>query len=296
MSENSRFAADFFKICSHGFGCLAEEAQKLIRETIATSQTEEGLFADRHNSGDLYYTFFGLLLTAVTNAKINLKACRKAIELIDVETLDFVHRCMFLRIDNLIKLLEIPTFLRHEAAKYLSPKADRQAREKIQNLSSMPDDTFPQSDPNSPYSRFLLSTLYADFGMQIADFNLNSYRLKSGLYSNLKHDSEYNVNATASAMFVISETERLETGNTLRNLQQDDGSFKAIEKAPGGDVLSTGTAFFALNKFGIAPKTSVKSFLRLCFREDGLFAATPDDPQGDLEYTTYALLALGGSV
>ncbi len=295
MPDRNSFAAVFYMTCSHGFDQLAEEAQTLMREAVIKSQADDGLFIGRSRSGDLYYTFFGLILAAVTGAKINLKKCIKAHSEIDFSSLDLVHGCTWLRVSNLLKLLALPNVLRRNAVEYISPKANKETSKMIQSLSALPGKAYPQSDPSSPYSRFLINTLHSDFGMDAPASDLTPYRLKSGLYANLKDNTEYAVNATASALFVISVQKAEQTARALLELQQEDGSFKAVEEAPYGDLLSTGTAFFALNKYKITPPISIKPFLRSCFRGNGLFAATPDDPEGDLEYTVYALLALGGN-
>lgn len=305
MPDPPLFAADFFMTCVSGWDKLSSEARTCLREAVATSQATNGLFKGLDGRGDLYYTFFGLLLAAVTNAKIKLSECEHALSDIDFNSLDLVHSCVWLRVDNLLKLLTLPTFLRRNVAEYLSPKANKQTIEKLHHLSNLAPNAFPQSDPSAPYSRFLLSTLHADFGLNFPEIDLSPYRLSSGLYANLRqkcpqaeekgeNQIEYGVNATASALFVIPESERRTTVEALCRLQQEDGSFKACENAPDGDMLSTGTAIFALNKFGTPPWKTTKPFLRCCFRDDGLFAATPEASQGDLEYTVYALLALGG--
>lgn len=295
MSDRLPFAVEFFTACKRGFNGLSVEARTSMREAVVDSQAESGFFIGRSGQGDLYYTFFGLFLAAVTNAKIKLKTCRDALAAVDFKTLDLVHACSWLRANNLLKLLSIPDVLRGKAVEYGSIKADRTFRDEIQQLALLPPVAFPQSDPFSPYSLFLLTTLYADFGLEIPESDLSPYRLVSGLYSNFRNGIDYGVNATASALFVIPESDNGKTVEALLELQQDNGSFKAVEKAPCGDLLSTGTSIFALNHCGTTPRKSVKPFLLACFHENGLFAATPEDPVSDTEYTVYALLALGGS-
>lgn len=294
MPDPTLFAAAFLMSCNSGFDRLTAEVQEGMREAVTAAQTTSGLFCGRGGHGDLYYSFFGLLLAAATGAAINLKACREAIAGIKFETLDLVHGCIWLRSVNLIKLLETPHFMRRHVLNHITPKADREIEAKLRYLSELPAAACPQADPSSPYSRFLLATLQADFGLELAT-DLTPYRLSSGLYANLKHGRDYGVNATASALFFIAEAQRQETAEALSRLQQDDGSFKAVADAPGGDLLSTGTALFALNRYGVSPRFSAKPFLRSCFRENCLFAAMQEDPDGDLEYTVYALLSLGGS-
>ncbi|MAX26829.1 MAG: hypothetical protein CMJ19_20240 [Phycisphaeraceae bacterium] len=294
MSDRMNFGSAFFLACRNGFECLSEEAQSQMRQSVISHQHTDGLFVGRHDSGDLYYTFFGLMLSAVTHAKINLAACKQSIARIDVSSLDVVHRCVLLRVQRLLKLLTLPKVMRSTAVKNLNLKADRQERKIIASLATLPAASYPQSDPQSPYSQFLRVTLHADFGVTIPHVDLMRYRLASGLYANLPDDTEYAINATASAMFLIDKAQRDITAKALCNLQELDGSFKAVQQAPTGDLLTTGTATFALNQSHLQPSSSIKPYLRTCIRDDGLFAATADDPTGDLEYTVYALIALGG--
>jgi hypothetical protein len=295
MSDSLPFAVDFFKNCKGGFDRLSTEAQRYLRDAVIHSLAANGFFSGRGEQGDLYYTFFGLLLAVVTNAKVKFKICEDALAAVDFKKLDLVHAGIWLRINNLLKLSTLPASLRGKAVEFLSTKADRAVIEKVRQLASLSPSAFPHSDPFSPYSRFLLGTLYADFGLEIPEIDLEPYRLSSGLYSNLRNSDDYGVNATASALFLISGEKREKTVKALLELQQPDGSFKAAENAPCGDLLSTGTTVFALKHCGMKPHDSIKAFLRECFRENGLFAATPEDPIGDVEYSVYALLALGGS-
>ncbi|MFG0247897.1 MAG: hypothetical protein ACF8OB_03345 [Phycisphaeraceae bacterium JB051] len=294
MSEHMNFGTAFFNASHNGFECLSHVAQNQIRQAIIRHQHADGLFIGRHDRGDLYYTFFGLLLTAVTHAKINLAACKQAIASIDISTLDVVHRCVYLRVQRLLKLLALPKMMRAAALKNLNIKADRQEQSIIESLQTLPASSYPQSDPQSPYSRFLVVTVHADFGVAMPLVDLTPYRLASGLYTNLPNDKTYAINATASALFLIDETQRKITAKALCDLQEPDGSFKAVAQAPSGDLLTTGTATFALNQSHLQPGISVKPLLRSCIRDNGLFAATSDDPCSDLEYTVYALLTLGG--
>ncbi|MCL2640399.1 MAG: hypothetical protein FWD53_06110 [Phycisphaerales bacterium] len=143
-----------------------------------------------------------------------------------------------------------------------------------------------------------MDTLYSDFAATTPKFDLTAYRLPNALYANLQHHTAYGINATAAALFLLSGSDPtlrggIATAAALAALQETDGSFKATASAPEGDLMSTATAAFALQHYGKSLTISVKPFLRECFRENAFFAATPNDPDGDLEYTTYGLLLMG---
>ena len=273
---------------------MSPEAQHCLSDSVVASQGPGGFFYGRAGQEDLYYTFFGLLLAAVTSAKIRRKDCAVKLRSVDFAPLDLVHACAWLRAKLLLRQLAMPRFVKDFS---IFPSMLRllgqSNRQKLKSLSALPQHAYPQQDADSPYSRFLLGTLSTDFAQAVPEFHLDAYRLPNGLYANLKHHAEYGVNATAAALCLLPQHACGETADALLALQEPDGSFKAAASAPEGDLMSTATAAFALQRCGKTLQKPVKQFLRECFRENGFFAATPDDPDGDLEYTTYGLLLMG---
>jgi len=286
MFNRHSFTHLFYRNCVKGYAQMSPEAQACLTDSVKSAQGPGGLFYGRAGQEDLYYTFFGLLLAVVTGAKIQRKKCGEKLRSMDFATLDLVHACTWLRARIMLRRLAVPHWMRSlvVAAPFFFDK------DKPAGLADLPATAFPQRDRESPYSQFLLSTIHADFGKTLQEPNLADYRLPGGLYGNVKHHSGYGVNATAAALFL---TPCDETADALSALQEPDGSFKAVASAPEGDLMSTATALFALKHCGKSPSISVKPLLRECFRDNGFFAATSDDPDGDLEYTTYGLLAMG---
>ena len=280
---------------------MSPEARKQLSQTVVALQGPDGFFCGRAGQEDLYYTFFGLLLATVTCAKIRRKVCYAKLSSVDFSLLDLVHASVWLRAMKLLRWLAVPCFLRMMIPASQWNMFDIFLSRKLQSLSNLPQHAYPQQNAGSPYSRFLLGTLSTDFSQSSPEFDLAAYRLPNGLYANLQHHGEYGVNATAAALFLLPPDQCQETVDALAALQEPDGSFKAAASAPEGDLMSTATAAFALQRCGQGNNAarnptlpvSPKSFLRECFRDDGLFAATPHDPDGDLEYTAYGLLLMG---
>jgi len=277
---------------------MSRQAQIVMRDSVKSAQGGGGFFYGRANQEDLYYTFFGTLLAAVTGAKINRKKCCEKLRSVDFNALDLIHACAWLRTQKLLRWIAVPHLLRNQftfsIARIFNGKdeKDNGAKNIFERLEALPDSDFPHQDKNSPYSRFLLSTLYNDL-KKISEPDFAKYRLSNGLYANLKHNSGYGVNATAAALFLIPQEQSGNCVDALLSLQEQDGSFKAVSCAPQGDLLTTATVLFALSQHGKTPRIPVKNLLRECFRDNGFFAAAPDDPPGDLEYTVYGLLAMG---
>ncbi len=272
---------------------MSTEAQEVLAESVNSSQTANGLFVDGAGKADLYYTLFGLLLAAISGADSNPTAGLKALKSQDFNKLTIVHASAYLRSKGLLWLLQrVPLNYRARVVQNLRLPGARQA----ESLLLRPKVDFPQNDPNSPYSLFLLNTLLADCGLPTRDSSLAEYRLSNALYSNLRQTKTYSVNATAAALWLLTAEERQETAYALQALQHPDGSFAAAEAVQHGDLLSTATAIFSLKRCAMPLQYDVRNFLRSCFRDDALFASTPESPAGDLEYTVYGLMAMGGQL
>jgi len=75
------------------------------------------------------------------------------------------------------------------------------------------------------------------------------------------------------------------------------GGFRCSPAAPAADLLSTATARFALALAGWEDTDDetrrLAAFVDACRAPDGLWAGHPGLSRGDVEYTFYALLALG---
>jgi len=278
MFNNSSFTNLFYETCVKGYKRMSRQAQIVTRDSVKYAQGNDGFFYGRAGQEDLYYTFFGTLLAAVTGAKINRKKCGEKLRSVDFNSLDLIHACAWVRAKKLLSWIPVLHFLRNGFSF---------------SVDALPCSAFPHQDKDSPYSQFLLSTVYTDLGVKLSEPDFAEYRLSNGLYANLKNHSEYGVNATAAALFLIPIEQSGQCADALLSLQEQDGSFKAAACAPQGDLLTTATALFALKLCGKTPLIPVKNLLRECFRDNGFFASAPDDPLGDLEYTTYGLLTMG---
>ena len=268
-----RFDRPFVRTIKNGLRRMAPESVCALRDTIESAQTDNGLFRGRAGLGDLYYTFFAFPLARLVRARIDRRACQRAVAAIPLATLDAVHAIAAIRLRRMFRL---PV-----------------RSEMLRTLLDLPATSYPQGDSEAPYARFLITAAFRDFGLDDPPVDLTDYRIGSGGYANVKGETVPAVNATAAALFLLTDDARKDAAQTLQDLQEDDGSFKAIPSAPQGDLLSTATASFALHRHGYSLRHTLKPFLRACFRDTGLFAATPDDPVGDLEYTAYGLLAMG---
>jgi hypothetical protein len=87
--------------------------------------------------------------------------------------------------------------------------------------------------------------------------------------------------------------------SALNDAVLESGGVRASRRATEPDLLSTATGLFALRQTqtwtGLAHPHAHVAFVSACWRDSGLFASAPSDPddRGDVEYAFYALLALG---
>ena len=80
----------------------------------------------------------------------------------------------------------------------------------------------------------------------------------------------------------------------LRQRHLSSGGYGSAAGARA-DLLSTAVVLFATRFSGQSVDVSAndRAFIELCWQDDALFSAAPDQASGDLEHTFYALLALG---
>lgn len=242
-----------------------------LKAFIKNHHTIKGGFADRAGTCDLYYTLFGGYIAEALDMKEimpSLKAYVKNVA--QTNDLNGVH--LHTAAILYAKLFDAETF-------------PEPLKVKVRH------DLLDLDNKQGAYSGFMsmLSFYYLDdyYGLYMVQ-----QRLK-----NIGHRTEIPCSATA-AQFVLQECfkkprQSLET--QLYTLYLNDGSFKAISRAPSGDLLSTGVALYALRFANsdiriIAP--ACLSYIDSLFSGGG-FCATVYDVQPDVEYTFYGLLALG---
>lgn len=107
-----------------------------------------------------------------------------------------------------------------------------------------------------------------------------------------RHGSGGGTNAKAARLASAPEATS-DLTEPLQAMQDETGGFRAHDKAPFPDLLSTSVVTFALHLHDITPRYNVKPFIEAHWQDDGSFAASLLDSFGDVEYEFYGLLALG---
>ncbi len=271
-----------------GIGKLSSEATTLIRQYVE-SQCVSGEVCFMNKSGvpDLYYTAFGWLLAALLDIKLDREKRKVLLESQKKAALDLIHYAALMRCYLLDDWMD-----KGGLRLALTGITHREVR----NLDSFHD--IPQGDVGSPYSQFIWQGVLEDTGnghlIKIQD--LENYHVGTGGYANYQEKVVPTLNATAAALALKGQLEGWKKNTdveALRQMQEENGGFKASPSAPVADLLSTATALFILKQYKVEPAFDAEVFITSHWQDGGGFSATILDDSSDVEYVFYGLLALG---
>lgn len=279
---------------------------------------------DRAGKVDLYYSVFGYTLALVLDLKLNVKDERSYLKKIKhSEKLDFVHLICFVRCEFLLHLIDLKqksgfpssTFLSIDFAKeFILDKIVKSLRndcsellreiEEYQAADGGYNHNQKGAKKSTIYANYLVWTLFQDIKteQQVLDKILhanNSLRTNNGAFANDENSLDGVTSSTAAGLIMslpILPDNWGESKEWLQKMLTKRGGFKAAEGVPLADLLSTSTALLALKLSGENMQHySEKSvnFINLHWDESGGFFGSIADMTCDVEYTYYALLALG---
>lgn len=296
-------APDFVATAARAREMLSGEACERIAAYLADSQTDAGGFCDRAGRPDLYYTVFGLA------GRIALGCAIPRVETVR-SFLDERHNLDALSFVELVSLMRCRRFL--EETDRSSPIATEQKERLIEALNRYRSRDGGYSHETRDANQ---GTLYAAFLAEQALRDLGSARegkrhlmvlmdaLKTpdGGYSNHRGASHGVVTVTASAMALLVGHEKCHAARMslgfLDSLCCPDGGYRATPATPTPDLLSTATALYARSLCERPARGRVKpvmaAFVEQLWSDTGGFRGHALDPAPDVEYTFYALLALG---
>lgn len=268
---------------------LTQNTRSNLSAFVLSQQTECGAFVGKGGKEDLYYTAFGWLVAYMLGIRLDADKMREYLNDFDAERLDLIHYISWMKCKMLQRLVSegmVGMFLNVWSVNNIRP------------LDSFR--VFPQGDRHSPYTQFLWLSLLEDnnsrlIGKKQTLIDLQDYKVEGGGYANLKDSETASANATAAALMIKAQLAVYDhvEAVALRDMQEENGGFKAESLAPIPDLLSTATSLFALKNYGIKPKYEPLDFIEAHCCENGGFLATLFDEQSDVEYVFYGLLALG---
>lgn len=242
-----------------------------IKDFIKSQHTKQGGFADKGGKCDLYYTLFGCYIAEaldITELMPNLRNYVK--EIIHSSKLEgvYLHSAAILY----AKLFEYETLPSNLVLQ-------------VKNDLAKPENS---------------KAIYSNFLSLITYYYLEEYTELYKIQRRIKTQEIAGAMpcSVAAAKLVLDYS----FGKPVKELEikihsfyRKNGSFAALQKAPIGDLLSTGVSLYAL-KFAKADLRLVTpdclKFVDSLYTNGG-FCATHLDLDPDVEYTFYALLALG---
>jgi hypothetical protein len=234
-----------------------------IKEFVKSRQTSDGGFSDRGGNSDIYYTLFGCYIAEALGVNEVMPSLKEYVKnIVQAGKLKGVHlKCAVILYAKLYGSGRVPSSL--------------QKYEKLQ----------------ATYSDFinLLACYYSENYFAL-------FRIQRKLKT-INTSAEMPCSVTA-AYLILSESfgkpaKALEI--RLNGFYRKNGSFAAVERVSYGDLLSTGVALYALrfvNSEVRVIKPDCLTYIDSLYSEGG-FCATVFDPDPDVEYTFYGLLALG---
>jgi prenyltransferase beta subunit len=258
-------------VLKRSLGMLDINAYNDLKNYIGGRTHPSGGFKDRAGKPDLYYTLFGTFLAEALELQEILNTTRHYIE-------------------NEIRIHE-PVGVHLHCASILASKlsADKRLKSDLQKrIRTNLDDTL------------LKNPAYGMFVTMLACYYSGDYK---GFFRIRKHLKSLPLNehvpsTVLAALAVLQHTFRRSTGdltNKLMEFYDGHGGFRAVNTAPVPDLLSTAVTLYSFyftrqDLRSIKPECLV--FIDSLYQEGG-FGANILDPEPDIEYTFYGLLALG---
>jgi geranylgeranyl transferase type-2 subunit beta len=249
-----------------------------------------GGFAGRRGGADLYYTEFALRVLHVLGS-VDEDAASGAVA--------FARSVEPRNVIDVLDLLSI-SFLTGRST------GDTDARLGLAERFRSPDGGYSKSEGGrrgSTYHSFLAALAYDIAARKppdsaaLGEFVLGR-RMPGGGFAEGGSARAVGTNSTAAGVALCLVLGLLDQGivsgarELLSRARDGSGGFRASERAPVPDLMSTYTACVALAGAGVLEPRDVAgavAFARACEAPDGGFSAGPWDGEVDVEYTYYGL-------
>jgi prenyltransferase beta subunit len=274
---------------------LLGDSSESVAEFLRSQLNDDGGFAGRDGSSDLYYTVFGL--EGLLALRADLPASQTAAYLHtfgEGAELDFVHLTCLARC-----WAALPPPWREK-----TPRAALLSRLEEYRSADGGYDAEPGAQQGTAYGCFLAVGAYQDLQAELPDAArmldcIHSLRAGDGGYSNQRGMPAGLTPATAGVVTLLrnlgTPPDRT-VGDWLLTRCHAQGGFFATPDAPLPDLLSTATALHALVGLHVELEPIQERCLdfidSLWTRRGGFFGHWADDAV-DCEYTYYGLLSLG---
>jgi prenyltransferase beta subunit len=261
----------FIGFIRKGFDTLGEKNREELTAFVKANQHPGGCFTDRAGNPDLYYSLFGVLLASALNIPGALEAHKQFIKQNSVQNKNPVDVFVIMLIKDLLfgNNYEHPSYF------------------KILKLA------IGRNRGTSFFYRLFLFLLVTDAfyrkKVTVVFAQLGIFFYTPQAESPCSIYAAYTVVRKKAGM--KTQKEQLK----LYSFYEEAKGFKAFPEANEADMLSTAVALFALKTTGADLRMAAPGCLDFIQQNyhNGAFLAGTGDRGRDLEYTFYALLALG---
>ncbi len=270
----------------------AEGLEAIVRFLESQSHPDGG-FRGRTPASDLYYTVFGLSCLIALDRPLPTAPTARFLAAATRCKLDFVHSASAARCQMLLS----------------APDAAACALPFLQRIETFRSDDggyhhlVAHAATGTVYGAFLASLTYLEAGAPIPRQEmllsvLETSRTPDGGFANAADVAQSTATATSAAIlqkkWLSDNCNDAAAIAALQHCTSPTGGFLAFAGAPAPDLLSTATSLYALRSAGIQLETSLhEGFIESLWHDNGGFCGHAADHQPDVEYTFYALLALG---
>ena len=258
-------------------------------------QNEDGGYRGRSKRSDLYYTAFAVETLKALGAKVPYKNLYRYLRnCSEPRLLDPVHLACLVRCWTILPKRYWDEQVFEEILRYLENYRCGDGGYRITKEGSY----------SIVYGCFMALGAYQDLGRELPNAKtlvrfVHSRVTNEGGYGNEPSMKVGTAPATAAALTILRQfAEPVETKSIhwLLSCCKKDGGFGATPAAPIPDLLSTGTAAFALAQYGESLeeiREPCLDFIDSLWYGRGGFAGSWLDEITDCEYTFYGLLAAG---
>jgi len=284
---------EMIRIAARARLLLHTEGLEAIIQFIESQRHPDGSFRGRTPASDPYYTGFGLSCMVALDRPLPAAPTASGIAASASADLDFVHLASAAR----CQMLQQPA---HDAASRALPFL--QCLEKFRSDDGGYHHQVARAATGTVYGAFLGCLAYQEAGLLIPRqeqllSTLEARRTPDGGYANTNGVSQSTATATSAAILLqrwLANKNDLPALAALQRCLFPTGGFLAFAGAPAPDLLSTATSLYAMRSAGIQLETSLhEAFIESLWHHGGGFCGHAADHQPDVEYTFYALLALG---
>jgi hypothetical protein len=285
------------RLADAGARLLAAPAREALLSFAASRRTPDGLFRGRGgDGGDLYYAVFGFGLLGALGAAQEVASAASGAAALPAEAaagMDLVHAVALARVrataglpPSASLLSRVEAFRTRDGGYHLEGSTAPHAQVHASHLAMLAYEAAGQPWPASGAAPAFVGACTAP----------------GGGYGNEPGAEAGTTPATAAALALLGREGR-DDPDALRWLRErrdpSSGGFRAGPATDGPDLLCTAAALFALRQRDALPAEAADGalgFVERCWNPDGGFGGVPGDSVSDVEYSWYALLALGAAL